>query len=128
MRQVLIDSSVAIAAFRNNEVVLRRLARVQAVVTMTILAEFYYGAYRAAQTGRQLAYIAGLIGNSVLLTGDRETADRYGALKHALRQQGMLIPENDLWIAAAALRHGLPLATRDTQHFGRVSGLDVELW
>ena len=39
MRQVLIDSSVAIAAFRNNEVVLRRLARVQAVVTMTILGE-----------------------------------------------------------------------------------------
>lgn len=35
---------------------------------------------------------------------------------------------NDIWIAAAALQNGLPVATHHTGHFGRVPGLNVEAW
>ena len=52
------------------------------------------------------------------------TADEYARLKEALAKAGALIPENDLWIAAYALEHGLPLITRDA-HFARVPGLTV---
>jgi predicted nucleic acid-binding protein len=44
-----------------------------------------------------------------------------------LKQIGKMIPENDLWIAASALRHGLTLVIRD-QHFGRCSALSLENW
>ncbi|WP_404827043.1 PIN domain-containing protein [Desulfuromonas versatilis] len=36
--------------------------------------------------------------------------------------QGRPIPSNDLWIAAATLRHGLALATLD-EHFRHIDGL-----
>lgn len=34
-----------------------------------------------------------------------------------------MIPINDLWIAALAMGHGLPLLAKD-DHFSRVDGLD----
>ena len=39
----------------------------------------------------------------------------------------VLLAQNDIWIAAVALEHGLPLATRDP-HFSLVSGLTTLLW
>jgi predicted nucleic acid-binding protein len=44
-----------------------------------------------------------------------------------LARSGTPIPENDVWIAAVALEHGWPLATRDA-HFARVPGLTVQDW
>lgn len=37
-----------------------------------------------------------------------------------------MIPTNDLWIAATAAEHGLPLLTRDA-HFQGLPGVEVEL-
>jgi predicted nucleic acid-binding protein len=47
--------------------------------------------------------------------------------ENELAQAGTPIPENDVWIAAHAMEHGLPLATRD-EHFHRVAGLIVLDW
>ncbi|HEV8045487.1 MAG TPA: PIN domain-containing protein [Rubrobacter sp.] len=44
-----------------------------------------------------------------------------------MRRIGRPIPENDIWIAATALQHGLVLVTRDS-HFEHVEGLRVERW
>ena len=52
---------------------------------------------------------------------------RFRTLKDQLAKAGTPIPDNDLWIAAVGLEHGLPVATRD-QHFARVPGLEVFHW
>jgi len=51
----------------------------------------------------------------------------YGRVKNELHRKGTPIPENDVWIAALALQHGLAVATRD-RHFDAVDGLCVEAW
>jgi predicted nucleic acid-binding protein len=61
----------------------------------------------------------------VLLPVDEQTALRYGRLTRGLRGRGTLIGANDLWIAATALRYGIPLATADISAFGRVPELEV---
>jgi tRNA(fMet)-specific endonuclease VapC len=48
-------------------------------------------------------------------------------IKAALRTSGRMIPDNDIWIAASAMQHGLTLATRD-QHFQAVDGLQTVSW
>ena len=63
----------------------------------------------------------------VLLPVGAASAVRYGELKQRLALAGTPIPENDLWIAAVALEHGLPVATCD-DHFNRVPGLTVLDW
>ncbi len=58
-----------------------------------------------------------------LLPVDEEAALHYGAAAARLREQGALPGTNDLWIAAVALRHHLPLVTGDVGHFERIPGL-----
>jgi len=61
----------------------------------------------------------------VLLSIDEETALAYGRITRELRGNGRLIGTNDLWIAAASLRHELPLVTANAAEFTRVPGLEV---
>lgn len=45
-----------------------------------------------------------------------------------LHQQGQLISDADILIAATALVHGLNLVTENVAHFRRISGLNIESW
>jgi predicted nucleic acid-binding protein len=56
------------------------------------------------------------------LAVDGDTADRYAEVRGELKQSGRPIPSNDLWIAALARQHALPLLSRD-EHFDSVPGL-----
>jgi tRNA(fMet)-specific endonuclease VapC len=62
-----------------------------------------------------------------VLSCDAVTAQVYGEIKDKLRSKGRPIPENDIWIAAAAFQHSLPLVTRD-EHFKQIDGLLIEQW
>jgi tRNA(fMet)-specific endonuclease VapC len=50
---------------------------------------------------------------------DAQTTARYADVYRHLRQQATPIPTNDMWIAALALQHDLPLYARDA-HFDRL--------
>jgi predicted nucleic acid-binding protein len=59
------------------------------------------------------------------------TADvtwEYGRAFRYLRDNGRLIGNNDLWIAATAIAYGMPVVTRNVEHFRRVPGVDVETY
>jgi len=44
-----------------------------------------------------------------------------------LQKKGLPIPENDIWIAALAIEHGLTLVSRD-EHFKKIDELKREEW
>lgn len=54
-------------------------------------------------------------------------ADHYSRIKHACRQKGTPLDENDLWIAATTVSMHATLVTRDGD-FGHVDGLITEDW
>ena len=56
---------------------------------------------------------------------DDSDAWHYREIFRILKERGELIGANDLWIAAAALKHGEPLVTRNAREFQRVPGLQV---
>jgi len=56
---------------------------------------------------------------------DDSDAWHYREIFRFLKERGQLIGANDLWIAAAALRHGEALVTRNARDFQRVPGLTV---
>jgi len=51
-----------------------------------------------------------------ILQSDDGTTQTYAELFRELRVRGTPIPTNDLWIAALAVEHSLPLCSRDA-HF-----------
>lgn len=56
-----------------------------------------------------------------------ETAEHYARTVSDLRARNLLtgMSKPDLWIAAWALEHGCPLATRNTKHFKTIKHLQL---
>ena len=63
----------------------------------------------------------------LLLSLTEATSECYGRIKDELARAGTPNPENDIWIAAFAVEHALPMAVRD-RHFEQVNGLTVLDW
>lgn len=60
-----------------------------------------------------------------ILPVTRAVADQYARITRNLRAAGLMIGANDLWIAATALNSGFPLVSGNTDHFGRVEGIQL---
>jgi tRNA(fMet)-specific endonuclease VapC len=58
-----------------------------------------------------------------VLPPDERTTHKYAEVEAHLRRIGKAIPTNDVWIAALALQHDLPLYSR-APHFDQVPGLN----
>ena len=54
-----------------------------------------------------------------------DTLVHYARLYRTLVRSKQTVGANDLWIAASATEHNLPLLTRNVSEFGRVAGLKV---
>ena len=59
---------------------------------------------------------------------DGRRAREASRIRRALRQTGRLIGDFDILIAATALSEGIPLVTDNTDHFGRIEGLKMEIY
>jgi tRNA(fMet)-specific endonuclease VapC len=91
------------------------------------VGEMYAGAHQSTRRTFNSAEIRRICAEIPVVGWDFEIADHYGRIQAALRQKGQPIPQNDIWIAATAVRHGMKLITLD-QHFTAVDGLPTEIW
>jgi tRNA(fMet)-specific endonuclease VapC len=126
--KLLLDTNAVVALFRQDSAVTKRLAAATEVfLPLTVVGELHYGAENSVRPDENHEKVAQLAASSSVLFCDLVTARRYGQIKHTLRLKGRPIPENDLWIAAIALQHGLTIISRD-QHFSEIEGLSLEGW
>lgn len=91
-------------------------------IPLTVLGELYYGAFKSEHQAKTLQQLEEFLRICAVLQPGELTVQHYGHIKTDLERTGSRIPENDLWIAAIAREHQLPLVTRD-QHFSLVTGL-----
>ncbi len=89
-------------------------------ITPTIAGEIACG---ASMSGRKVCET--FLKPFEIVPINEESAWHYGVAYRILAQSGERIGSNDLWIAATALAHRLPLATQNTGEFQRVPGLTV---
>jgi len=124
----LLDSNIIIALFADEVAIKDSLAKAEEVFVPSIaIGELYFGARKSVRTRDNLARIDEFAANNVVLGCDTDTARRYGEIKAGLRLKGNPLPENDIWIAAIALQHGLTMITRDT-HFNEIENLKIVVW
>ena len=90
------------------------------LVSAIVLGEFAEG----FDASRQAALIH-IMSALEVLDVDAQVSLLYGQNARRLRESGQLIGSNDLWIGCTAIRHGVPLVTRNGRHFDRISGLTV---
>lgn len=88
-----------------------------------VKAEFLRGAAVAGHNPRE---VRGFLDRFPVAWPDDQTLEIYAVQFAKLRAINALPGPHDLWIAASALQHGVPLVTRNTAQFAKVDGLRLE--
>lgn len=121
--KLLLDTDIVIASFRRDPGAEQALYEAERLlIPVVVIGELIAGALQGWQTEREMARIDALLANGEVLDCDLETAHHYGEVRTHLRRKGRPIPENDIWIAALARQHDVPVASRDA-HYDAVPGL-----
>jgi len=124
----LLDTNVVVALFNGDADIKARLEAVPEIYLPSVaLGELHYGAACSGRPESNARRVDDFATTCTVIGVDAGTARQYGRVKGELRRKGRPIPENDLWIAAMALQHGLQLASRDG-HFDYVEDLQIEAW
>ena len=107
---------------------LRQLRRTPLRASVFVLCELQGGARLSANPRRELRRVAALVERLVVVHTDAAFPTVFSELQIALRRKGTPIPTLYLLIGSMAMRHDLPLLTRDTRHYSLIPGLVVETY
>ena len=120
--KVLLDTSAYSALHRGDLAVLDVLRQAEIVgVPAVVLGELYSGFRQGNRWAENQARLAKFLSRPSVrvLPVREETAVRYAEIDVYLRRNGRPIPRNDVWIAAAAMEHGMQMVTLD-DHFREI--------
>jgi tRNA(fMet)-specific endonuclease VapC len=124
----LLDTNIVIALFDGDQLIADQIDQAAEIFIPSIgIGELYYGAFNSGKKSTNIERVDQLRTQVSVLNCDDFTAKYYGQIKKGLKDRGTPIPENDIWIAAIAIQHGLTVATRDN-HFEHIEGLNTEKW
>ena len=144
----LLDTNHCSRIIPGDETVLRRVAEAgesQVATCIIVWGELMFMADNSQQKTENLARVQEFLNDIGVYFVDEETANIYGQFKAEIinhfgprerrqrrrtRIEELGIHDNDLWIAAIALRHNLTIvsADRDFQRMGEVRALPLECW
>ena len=125
---MIVDTN-AISAWRSSDIALLDALPPDSQLLLPVIAvgEFLFGINRFRQRALNQEWLNELCSRVPVAHVTLETAARYADVGSGLQGKGRPIRENDMWIAALALQHGLPVLSRDT-HLDVVDGLTRVSW
>ena len=96
-----------------------------ASIAFITVGEMYYGAEKANWGEKKRQKLEMTLRNFVVIPYDHEIARCYGRVAAERQRSGKTIKLNDLWIAACAVRHRVPLVTHNAKDFIGISSLEI---
>jgi len=122
---ILADTSVLIEYFRKGDKSKSTLVGLyDEGYDLCISAITHFEIYTGA-TGSQLGYWVSMLEQMPVLPFDAVVSNVAVSLDRELKRQRQQLGMADLFIAATAMAHMLPIATLNRRHFERVDGLKV---
>ena len=94
---------------------------------VTVLGEYRYGLLGSKKKARLEHWLDDLLNDVRVLEVSARTSSVYALVRQQLRTAGTPIPENDVWLSALALEHGIEVLSNDA-HFDWVEGLTRVGW
>lgn len=125
---MILDTNALSAFFDGDarlKVIVAKAARIS--LPVIVLGEYRFGLIGSRIRKVMESALDELQALSEVLLIDTETVRPYAKISDQLKRAGTPIPSNDLWIAAIAVQHGLPIVSRD-KHFDFVRGIRRLVW
>jgi tRNA(fMet)-specific endonuclease VapC len=123
-----LDTNIIIALLEGDDAVLSHLdLAAEVFIPAVALGELFFGAAKSGRPSENTARVERFASGRAIVSSDIDVARENGKLKQYLKKKGRPLPENDIWIAAAAKCHGMVLVTRD-RHFREVEDLPTADW
>ena len=91
------------------------------------LGEYRFGILQSRHRIEYETRLSRIEADFEILSVDAVTAAMYALVRHELKSQGRPIPYHDIWIAALARQHELPILSRDI-HFDWARGVRRIPW
>ena len=124
----LVDTDWIILHFRGNNEVASRIEELIPVgigLSAVSMGELYEGVYRSSDPAGSESALRLILSEIDVVHIDDEVCRIFGQQKARLRASNALPGDNDVWIGATAIRHGLTLLTNNRRHFERMEGLSI---
>lgn len=86
-------------------------------VSFVTVGELYFGAYRRGWGADRLGDLKDRLRSVTIVPYDEALCHTYARIKAEAASKGRSISPNDLWIAACAIRHSIPLVSNNRKHF-----------
>ncbi len=96
-------------------------------IPVIVLGEYQYGIGHSRNHAQYQTWLTEIVSNCRVLSVDQDTAGEHASIRGELKRAGRPIPGNDLWIAALARQHAMPVVCRDA-HFDFVRRLKRLSW
>ena len=94
-------------------------------VAFATAAELLLTSRKSPTPKRTLSYWHERLKLLAILTPDIQTCEIWAEITADLKNSGFTRQDNDLWIAACAIRHGLPLVTNNKKDFTHIHRLEL---
>ena len=92
-------------------------------VSFITVGELYFGAKRKNWGEAKIADLKDRLRVVTIVPYDESVCRTYADIKADCESRGKTVGDNDLWIAACAIRHSIPLVSNNFKHFNGISGL-----
>jgi tRNA(fMet)-specific endonuclease VapC len=92
-------------------------------LSFVTVGELLFWANKRKWGTRQVADLYARLHSTVIVPYDLALCETYGSVKARLQELGRVVTDNDLWIAACAIRHSIPLVSNNRAHFEGIPGL-----
>jgi tRNA(fMet)-specific endonuclease VapC len=87
--EFLLDTNIVVALLEDDQGVLKHLRlRPRISISVTVLGELYFGAFKSSKLNENLRPINDLLSEVPLIESDAETAHEYGMIKNELQLKG----------------------------------------
>jgi tRNA(fMet)-specific endonuclease VapC len=129
MRRYCLDTSAYSRFQRGDEAAVEAIDGAAWIgVPAIVIGELRVGVALGSRPAVNEAILAEFLAHPVVevLGVDGEVSEHYRDIVIDLRRRGTPIPTNDIWIAATAARHGVPVLTAD-DHFEAIARVGTVL-
>lgn len=120
---MILDTN-SISAIAEDDRSILPVLRIHPQLRVPVIAqgEYRHGILGSRPRAELEEWLSALLAVTPVLAVVEATSLHYAAIVRELRSVGRPIPVNDIWIAALARQHGLPILSRDG-HFDDVQGI-----